>query len=99
MALLLYLTSHWVLVIITVLSVVALGAAARVFKNIKLVIAAVVVAIAGFMYQGAVMHGIQLQLGKDLAQQVEISNGRLKALGDLTLKDATQAKADADVIE
>jgi hypothetical protein len=91
-----YFASHWVLVIATILTVAGLGAAAYVFKNLKYAVAAIAVAIAGFVYQGAVMHGIQVQLTKDLAEQVEISNGRLSTLNTITLKDAFQAKQDAD---
>lgn len=98
MALLAYLAAHWVLVIITVLVVAGLTAACVILKNLKFALAAVAVAIAGFMYQGAVMSGIQTQMQKDIAEQSEIYRGRVDALNTLALKNAAQANADADKI-
>jgi hypothetical protein len=98
-ALLLYLASHWVLVIITVLAVVALGAAAYVFKNLKFALAAIAVAIAGFMYQGAVMHGVNLQIERDMAIKVALLNGRITTLNTASEKDAALAIEDAKEIE
>jgi hypothetical protein len=95
----LYLATHWVLVIVVVLAVVGFGIAAWVFRNWKLALAAIVLAVAGFMYQGAVMHGINVQLEKDMAEQLEISNGRQATINTLTLKDAFQAKKDSDANE
>lgn len=91
----LYLGSHWILVIAAVATVVGLGALAWFLKNWRLALAAIIVAIAGFMYQGAVMHGIQLQLAKDAARNIEILQGREDALKQLVIKDAAQAVADS----
>jgi hypothetical protein len=95
----LYLATHWVLVIVVVLAVVGLGAGAWFLKNWKLALAAIALAVVGFMYQGAVMHGINVQLEKDMAEQLDISNGRLATINTLTLKDAFQAKKDSDANE
>lgn len=98
-ALLAYLASHWVLATSTTLAVIGLGGAAYVFKNLKFALAAIALAVAGFMYQGAVMSGINLQIAKDTAAQAEILNSRLDTLNTLALKNAMQAKVDADKIE
>jgi hypothetical protein len=97
-AFLLYFASHWTLVIAAILAVVALGLAAYILKNWKIALAAFAVAIAGFLYQGAVISGIKEQAAKDLAVQVEISAGRLRTLQTLTFKDAAKAQADTKSI-
>lgn len=99
MAFLAYLAAHWVLVIVTILVVVALAGAAYVFKNMKYALAAVVVAIAGFMYQGAVMHGVNLQIERDMAIKVALLNGRINTLNTANEKDAALAIEDAKEIE
>lgn len=91
-----FFASHWVLIIATVLAVIGLGVAAYVLKNLKFAVAALAVAVAGFLYQGAVTSGIKIQMEKELAEQVEIANNRLATINTLTLKDAMQAKKDAD---
>jgi hypothetical protein len=99
MAILTYFAAHWVLSIATTLTVVALGAAAYVFKNLKFALAAIVVAIAGFAYQGAVMSGVQLQLQKDLAEQNEILKDRAKTIAFLGEFNTKRALEDASKIE
>lgn len=99
MALLLYLMAHWVLVLVAVLSVVALGVAAWVFKNWKLALAAIVVAILGFMYQGAVMHGINLQIANEAAGKIEVLEDRIDTLNKTAEAHNARALEDAAQIE
>lgn len=99
MALLLYLISHWVLVLVTVLSVAGLGVAAWVFKNWKMALAAIAVAVFGFMYQGAVMHGINLQIAKQAAEKIEILEGRIDVMNKAAELHAARAMVDAAKIE
>lgn len=94
-----YLASHWVLVIITTLSVVGLGVAAYVFKNLKFAAAGIALAVAGFMYQGAVMSGVQLQLQKDMALKVALLQGRIDTSNKLSAEDAARAVIDFNEIE
>jgi hypothetical protein len=98
MATLAYLGSHWVLVIVVTLVVAGLGVAAYILKNLKFALAAIVIAVCGFAYQGAVTSGIQDQMNKDIAAQADLYKGRLNTLSDLALKNAAQAKIDADKI-
>lgn len=98
-ALLVYLASHWVLVIITTLAVVGLGVAAYVFKNLKYAVAAIALAIAGFMYQGAVMSGVQLQLNKQLSEQNEVLKDRAKTIAFLGESNTKRALEDSAKIE
>lgn len=99
MALLLYLLSHWVLVLVAVLSVVGLGVAAWVFKNWKMALAAIVVAIFGFMYQGAVMHGINLQIANQAAEKIEILEDRIDVMNKAAALHSARAVEDAAKIE
>ena len=99
MALLLYLMSHWVLVLVAVLSVVGLGVAAWVFKNWKMALAAIVVAIFGFMYQGAVMHGINLQIANQAAEKIEILEDRIEVMNKAAALHSARAVEDAAKIE
>lgn len=94
MALGLYFASHWMLVIIAVLVVAALGALGFFLKNWKMIVAAIVVAIFGFMYQGAVTSGIKLQMEKDAAAQVELLQGRIDTLNTIAASHALRLKAD-----
>lgn len=94
-----YFGSHWLLVIVVSLVVVALGLAAYVLKNLKFALAAIGVAAAGLAYQGAVTSGIQDQMQRDLAAKTELYEGRIKTLNDLAKRNAVQAKLDADKIE
>ncbi len=99
MTLLLYLMSHWTLVLVTVLSVIGLGVASWVFKNWKMALAAIVVAIFGFMYQGAVMHGINLQVARDAAAKMEILEGRIDTMNKTAALHNKRAEEDAAKIE
>jgi len=98
-AFLLYFAYHWVVVVVAILVVAGLSAAAYILKNLKFALAAIAVAVAGFAYQGAVTSGIQTQLNKDIAAQAELYQGRLRTLSDLAIKNAAQAKLDADKID
>lgn len=99
MALLLYITAHWVLVLVAVLTVVALGVAAWVFKNWKLALAAIAVAIFGFMYQGAVMHGINLQIANEAAGKIEVLQDRIATMNKAAALHNARALEDAAQIE
>lgn len=99
MAFLTYLAAHWILASGVTLAVAGLGIAAYVFKNLKFAVAAIALAVAGFMYQGAVTHGIELQLQKDLAAKVAIYEGRLKTLGTIEELNTKRALEDAVKIE
>lgn len=98
-SLLLYLATHWVIVIAVCLAVIGLGIASYVLKNLHYAIIAAALATAGFLYQGAVMSGIQDQLNKDAAAQSETYKSHLREIGVLSLKDAAQSKLDADKID
>lgn len=98
-ALLLYLATHWVIVLAVVLGVIGLGIAAYVYENLHFAVFAAALAVAGFLYQGAVMSGIQDQLNKDAVAQSETYKNRLREIGVLSLKDAAQSKIDADKID
>ncbi len=97
-ALLTYFAAHWMLASGVTLAVVALGLAAYVFKNAKLALAAIVLAIAGFMYQGAVTHGIELQLQKEMAIKVALLNGRIDTLNKANADHAARAVEDSKQI-
>lgn len=99
MALLLYLASHWALVLVAVLSVLGLGVASFVFKNWKMALAAIVVAIFGFVYQGSVMHGINLQIAKEAAEKIETLNGRIETMNKTAEQHNARAADDAAKIE
>lgn len=93
-AFLLYVTSHWTLIIAAVLVVATLSAASWFLKNWKYAAAAIAVAVVGFLYQGAVTSGIKEQAAKDLQVQADTYNGRIATMNTLTLKDGLQAQAD-----
>jgi hypothetical protein len=93
-----YLIAHWGLVLIATAVVIGLGATAWFLKNLKIAFLAIGLAVVGFMYQGAVMHGIQLQMTRDAAIEKIILQGRADDLENLAIKDAAQAKTDADKI-
>lgn len=99
MALLLYFMSHWVLVIVVVLAVAGLSAAAWFFKNWKYALAAIALAVAGFMYQGAVMHGINLQIANEAAGKIEILEDRISTLNKANALHNARALEDAKQIE
>lgn len=102
MSLLLYFMAHWVLVLTVTLAVLGLGAAAYVFKNLKFALAAVALAVAGFMYQGAVMHGIQLQIANDAAFKIEILEDNILTMNKAAALHNAKALQDAaqiDVLE
>lgn len=102
MALLTYLAAHWMLASGVTLAVLALGGAAWVLKSPKIALAAIVLAIAGFMYQGAVTHGIELQLQKQMAEQIETLKDRAKTialLGEYNTKRAIEDAAETDALE
>lgn len=98
MSLLVYLAAHWGLVIATVLAVLALGVAAFFLKNWKIAVAAVAVSIAGFVYQGAVMSGIQLQMAKDNVAIVKQLKDRLTTMENVSAADTARAIADNEKI-
>lgn len=98
-AFLLYLGSHWIIVIVAILTVVGLGVAAYVLKNLKYALAAIAVAVVGFAYQGAVTSGIQSQLNKDMAAKTEMYEGRINELNKLAANNAFRAKLDANKID
>jgi hypothetical protein len=93
-----YILAHWELILVCSLSVAALGYAAFILKNWKVAIAAVVIACCGLAYQGADMAGYNRKVAEDVAAQTEIYKNRLTALNNLALKNAAQAKVDADKI-
>lgn len=99
MSLLLYLASHWVLVLATTLTVIGLGVAAYVLKNLKFALAAIAVAIAGFMYQGAVMHGIQLKTAADAAFKIEILEDNISTMNKAAALHNAKVLQDAATIE
>lgn len=98
MAILTYLGSNWLLVIVVVLAVVVLGAAAFFLKNWKLALATIALIAAGFAYQNAVTTGIKEQMAKDAAAQVKILNDRINALNKVSAADAQRAKDDSQRI-
>lgn len=98
-ALLLYLMAHWVLVIVAVLVVVGLGIAAWFFKNWKFALWAIAIAAVGFMYQGAVMHGINLQIANEAAGKIEKLEDRIEALSKVAEAHNIRALEDAKQIE
>jgi hypothetical protein len=93
-AFLLYLATHWMIVIIAVLIVVGLGVAAYVLKNLKFALWAIAIAAAGFIYQGAVTSGIQTELNKQIVAQSEIYQNRIDELNTLAAHNALRAKSD-----
>jgi PII-like signaling protein len=97
-AFILYFVSHWALVGATTLVVIVLGGLAYLLRSLKLAGAAILIAVAGFFYQGTVMHGINLQLAKDAAVQIQILQDRQTALNNLALSDAMQAQSDNELI-
>lgn len=99
MAFLLYIMAHWVLVLIVTLSVIGLGAGAWFLKNWKLALAAIALAVAGFMYQGAVMHGINLQIANEAAGKIEILEDHIATLNKANALHNARALEDAKQIE
>lgn len=96
--LLTYLAANWMLAGGVTLAVIALGIAAWVFKSAKIALVAIVLAIGGFMYQGAVTHGIELQLQKEMAMKVALLNGRIETLNKANSDHAARAVEDSKTI-
>jgi apolipoprotein N-acyltransferase len=94
-ALLSYLGAHWLLLIIVVLSTVALGLLAWFTKNLKYVLAAVVLVIAGLAYQSANMDGYRRKVAEDAQVQIDALSKRLLAVNMAAAADAKRATADA----
>lgn len=99
MALLTYFAAHWMLASGVTLAVIGLGVAAYVLKNAKFALAAIALAVAGFFYQGAVTHGIQLQLNKEIAQQNETLKERADTISKLGEQNTKRAIEDAIEIQ
>lgn len=95
MAILTYLAAHWMLASGVTLAVVGLGTAAWFLKSPKIALMAVALAVAGFMYQGAVTHGIELQLRKEMAEQLETLKDRAKTIAILGEFNTKRALEDA----
>lgn len=98
-AFLLYLATHWMIVIIAVIVVVGLGVAAYVLKNLKFALWAIAIAAAGFIYQGAVTSGIQTELNKQIVAQSELYQNRIDELNRLAAHNVLRAKVDSAKIE
>lgn len=98
-AFLLYMASHWALVIAVTLIAVALGAAAFFLKNWKIAVVAVVLVAAGLSFQGAVQHGINLEIAKQVAAQTKVYKDRLETFQTIAAADALRATADKQVID
>jgi hypothetical protein len=98
-ALPLYFASHWELVIAVVILIIGLVATSFFLKNWKWGVAAGAVAVAGFLYQGAVTDGIKEQMAKDALEQTETLTNRIAVLSDIAGKHALQTKADDELID
>jgi Tfp pilus assembly protein PilN len=94
-----YFASHWTLVIACVLGVAGLGAAAFFLKNWKIAVVAVGVAIAGFLYQGAVTDGIKTQMAKDAKERIAFLQEFIDAGNRANEADAKRALEDQKTIE
>lgn len=90
-----YFGSHWMLVIIVVLAVIAFVGLAWFTKNLKWVLAAVVLTIAGLAYQASNMDGYKRRVNEEAQVQVKLLQGRLDTLQHLTADDALRATANA----
>lgn len=99
MAWLTYLGGHWTLAIACVLGVAALGAVAFFLRNWKFAVAAVVLAIAGFLYQGAVTDGIKLQMAKDAKERITFLQDYIDGVNAANEADAKRALEDHNTIE
>ena len=91
-----YLGSHWELVIICVLGVVALGYAAFALRNWKVAAFAIAVTCAGLFYQRAQIDGYNRRVSEDVAAQTQTYKDRIDVLNTLALKNAMQAQKDSD---
>lgn len=90
-----YFGSHVTLIFIVVLSVVALGALAWFTKNLKYVLGAVVLVIAGLAYQASNMDGYNRRLSEDNAATIKVLKTRILALSMLQAEDGKRAVSDA----
>jgi uncharacterized protein involved in exopolysaccharide biosynthesis len=90
-----YLGAHWILFIIVVLAVVGLGLLAWFTKNLKYVLAAVVLVIAGLAYQSSNMDGYKRKVSEDAQAQVNILTERIAAMSHVTSLDNQHAVSDA----
>lgn len=97
-ALITYLGGHWTLVIAAVLAVAACGALAFFLRSWKLAVAAIGIAIAGFLYQGSVTDGIKLQMQKDAAAKISMLESHISAIETANAEDTKRALQDADTI-
>lgn len=93
-AFLLYLAAHWSLVIAVTLIAVGLGAAAFFLKNWKIALVAIFIVAAGLSFQGAVQHGINLEIAKQVAIKTKVLEGRLATYQTLAAKDTARALED-----
>jgi capsular polysaccharide biosynthesis protein len=98
-ALLTYMGGHWPLVIAAVLAVGGLGAAAFFLRSPKMALAAVVLAVAGFLYQGAVTDGIKLQMAKDYKMHIELLEDHIKTMEAANEADVKRALEDQKTID
>lgn len=94
-ALLSYLGAHWTLFIIVVLGTIGLGALAWFTKNLKYILAAAALVIAGLAYQSSNMDGYKRKVSEDAQAQVRVLQQRLLALSMITQADSQRATADA----
>lgn len=99
LATLTYFGAHWTIAIAAVCAVLAFGALAWFLKNWKCAVVAIGIAVAGFLYQGAVTDGIKIQMAKEAQAKIELLTSRIRTLNKATEEDAARGKADADRIE
>jgi uncharacterized membrane protein (DUF106 family) len=99
MAFLTYFGAHWLIAIACILGVVAFGAVAWFLKNWKFAVAAIVLAIFGFLYQSAVTDGIKIQMAKDAQQRIEMLQSQIHKLNSANEADAQRAIEDQKTIE
>lgn len=98
-ALLTYFGGHWSLVIAAIVGVLGAGTAAFFLRNWQLVLVAAAIAVAGFLYQGAVTDGIKLQMAKDAKMHAELLEDHIKVVEAANAIDAQRAVDDQKTIE
>lgn len=93
-----YLGGHWTLIIASVLGVALFGALAFFLRSWQCGAFALTIAVLGFLYQGAVTDGIQLQLAKDAEARVALLQSHIDAMNATNDAEAKRAKDDQQVI-
>lgn len=94
-----YVGSHWELIIVVVLGVLALGAIAYFLKNWKAAVAAIVLACAGFAYQTADMAGYNRAVNEQVAKKTEQLEFRIKLANEIADDYAVKAEKDNKKID